>query len=68
MSNYRDHAVRPINWPALSVENKLVAGVRADTLWELVDPQDIGVFPAHALVEKEDARWEPKCLSLASEL
>lgn len=68
MSNYKDFNIRYIHWPALSTEKKLVAGVRPETLFELNDPHDIGVFAAHALVEKGQARWEHKGLSLASEL
>lgn len=68
MYNYRDFAVRPLQWPALSSEKKLVAGVQPNTPWELVDPHDIGVFAAHALVEKGQSRWEHKCLDMASEI
>jgi hypothetical protein len=68
MSNYRDFNVRPLHWPALSIEKKLVAGVRPDTPFELNDPHDIGVFAAYALMENGQPRWEHKCLDLASEL
>lgn len=68
MSTYGDSAVRPIRWPALASEKKLVAGVRPDTLFEMNDPHDIGVFAAHALVEKGQTRWEHKCIDLASEV
>lgn len=68
MSNYKDFAVRPIHWPALATEKKLIAGVRPDTLFEMNDPHDIGVFAAHALVEKGQQRWEHKCIDLASEM
>lgn len=68
MSNYLDFAVRPIHWPALAPEKKLVAGVLPATPFEMIDPSDIGTFAAYALMEKGEPRWEHKCLALASEL
>lgn len=67
MSNYKDQAVKRIHWPTLSSEKTLVSGARPDTLLDLVDPHDIGVFAAHALVEKGQPRWEHKSLCIVSE-